>query len=408
MSKRFVLTEHEVKEIRGLYGLITEATEPLVIQGGEFFDNGKWKNFSTKTKATLDAELQKAAKYIQDNKGSVVYVKIVAGESQVTNYDREVNPPTEVQSGYLSTKRAETMKTYITNYFQGLVTQKILDKLPVFEAFETIIGSTPYKKGVDKPDDQKYKNEKFVRVEMAIKPASECIVGLSVTVLYNPEKDPKFPCRGNHQCDAANFDVLLNDVKIGEANLNNARDGGFRSSAELQVTNDLAKQIMGDTPKNIVIQLQCKSQNCHSDRPEIIIKKGTTILFNGCAPAKSERGDTSRMTILTLDPCGNLIPSLNQTDPNVKVVDETTGTTVTNLKFGDEGKPFKVQFSNLQLTDPSITKEKWITNMKQIQGGKVVDKGNNLFQYNGQQPLVLKTKKSAFEIQRGQFFMVTD
>jgi hypothetical protein len=31
MSKRFVLTEHEVKEIRGLYGLITEATEPLVI-----------------------------------------------------------------------------------------------------------------------------------------------------------------------------------------------------------------------------------------------------------------------------------------------------------------------------------------------------------------------------------------
>jgi hypothetical protein len=34
----------------------------LVIQGGEFFDNGKWKNFSTKTKATLDAELQKAAK----------------------------------------------------------------------------------------------------------------------------------------------------------------------------------------------------------------------------------------------------------------------------------------------------------------------------------------------------------
>jgi hypothetical protein len=78
------------------------------------------------------------------------------------------------------------------------------------------------------------------------------------------------------------------------------------------------------------------------------------------------------------------------------------------LKFGDEGKPFKVQFSNLQLTDPSITKEKWITNMKQIQGGKVVDKGNNLFQYNGQQPLVLKTKKSAFEIQRGQFFMVTD
>jgi hypothetical protein len=264
----------------------------------------------------------------------VVYVKIVAGESQVTNNDNEVNPPTEVQSGYLSTKRAETMKAYITNYFQGLVTQKILDKLPVFEAFEIIIGSTPYKKGVDKPDDQKYKNEKFVRVEMAIKPASECIVGLSVTVLYNPDKDPKFPCRGNHQCDNANFDVLLNNVKIGEANLNNGRYGGFKSSGVLEVTNDLAKQIMGDTPKNIVIQLQCKSQNCHSDRPEIIIKKGNTVLFNGCAPAKAPRGDNSIMTLLELDPCGNLIPSLNQPDPNVKVVDETSAKTSTeSTKF---------------------------------------------------------------------------
>jgi len=329
MGKRVVLTEQEVKEIRGLYGLITEETEPLVIQGSEFFDNGKWKNFSAKTKATLDAELEKAAKYIQDNRGSVVYVKIVASESQVTNYDKEVNPHVKVQPGYLATRRAETMKDYITNYFQGLVNQKILDKLPVFEAFETKIGATSYKQGVDNPDDKKYNDEKFVRVEMAIKPASECIVGLSVTVLYSPDKDPNFPCRGNHQCDAANFDVLLNDVKIGEANLNNARDGGFRSSAALKVTNDLAKQIMGDTPKNIVIQLQCKSQNCHSDRPEIIIKKGTTILFNGCAPARSERGDTSRMTILTLDPCGNLIPSLNQADPNVKVKDETLGTTTT-------------------------------------------------------------------------------
>ena len=328
MSKRFVLTEHEVKEIRGLYGLITEATEPLVIQGGEFFDNGKWKNFSTKTKATLDAELQKAAKYIQDNKGSVVYVKIVAGESQVTNYDKEVNPPVEVQAGYLSTKRAETMKAYVTNYFQGLVTQKILDKLPVFEAFETIIGSTPYKKGVDNPDDQKYRNEKFVRVEMAIKPASECIVGLKIGIFYKKEKDPNFPCRGNHRCDKAKFNVLVNNVSIGIVSLNNLSDGEDRGRY-LEVTNELARKIMGETPKNLVIQLQCESDECHSDRPEVYINKGRTILYSGCAPAKSERGDTSLMTLLTLDPCGNLIPSLNQSDPNVKVVDETSGTTTT-------------------------------------------------------------------------------
>lgn len=328
MSKRFILTEQEVKEIRGLYGLITEATEPLIIQGNEFFDNGKWKNFSKETKATLDAELQKAAKYIQDNRGSVVYVKIVAGESQVTNYNKEVNPPVTAHTGFLAYNRAETMKDYITNYFQGLVNQKILDKLPVFEAFEIKIGTTSYTQGVDKPDDEKYRNEKFVRVEMAIKPASECIVGLKIGIFYKNEKNPNFPCRGNHRCDKATFNVLVNNVSIGIVGLNNLSDGGDRGRY-LEVTNELARKIMGETPKNLVIQLKCESDECHSDRPEVYIVKGQTILYSGCAPAKSERGDTSLMTLLTLDPCGNDIPSLNKADPNAKVVDETSGATTT-------------------------------------------------------------------------------
>jgi hypothetical protein len=331
MSKRFVLTESEKNEIKRLYGLLNEQeVTPLVIQGSDYFENGKYKKFSQETKTTIDSELQKAAKYVQDNKGSVVYVKIVAGESQVTNYDKEINPQKQVESGYLSNKRAEMMKDYLLNYFQGLVDKKILDRLPIFEAFETVIGKNTYQQGKDNPDDPKYAPERFVRIELAIKPASACIVGLTITVLYNPNKDPKYPCRGNHKCDRANFDVLLNNVKIGAANLNNLNDGGFRTSGPLQVTDDLAKQIMGDTPKNIVIQLQCKSDNCHSDRPEVLIKKGSTVLFSGCAPAKSERNDNSLMTILTLDPCGNLIPSLNQSDPNVKVVDETSAKTSTD------------------------------------------------------------------------------
>lgn len=341
MSKRFVLTESEINEIKGLYGLLTEETQPLVIQGSDYFDNGKYKNFSAAAKATIDAELQKAAKYIQDNRGSVVYIKIIAGESQVTNYDKEVNPEKQVEPGYLSNKRAETMKAYLLNYFQGLVNQKILDRVPVFEAFETVIGKNTYQKGKDNPNDPKYTPERFVRVELAIKPASACIVGLSVTVLYNPTPDPNYPCRGGHKCDKANFDVLMNNVKIGEANLNNLKDGGFRSSATLQVTNELATQIMGDTPKNIIIQLQCKSNDCHSDRPEVIIKKGNTVLFNGCAPAKAPRGDNSIMTLLELDPCGNLLPGSknNIADPGVKKVDETKGKTSTGSTATDKFNP---------------------------------------------------------------------
>lgn len=407
MSKRFVLTESERNEIKRLYGFLNEQeVKPLIIQGNNFFENGKYKKFSQEAKATIDSELQKAAKYVQDNKGSIVYVKIIAGESQVTNYDKEVNPEKQVEPGYLSNKRAEMMRTYITDYFQSLVNQKILDKVPVFEAFEVVIGKNTYQKGKDNPNDPKYTPERFVRVELAIKPASACIVGLTITVLYNPNKDPKYPCRGNHQCDRANFDVLLNDVKIGEANLNNAKDGGFRTSGPLQVTDDLAKQIMGGTPKNIVIQLQCKSDNCHSDRPEVLIKKGSTVLFSGCAPAKSERGDISRMTILTLDPCGNLIPSLNQSDPNAKVVDETSGTT-NNVKFGTEQKPHIIKASDMKT---AITKENLI---KQVKDNptifKVINEANSVFQVNkGQQVQQFKVKTGTMYINPGEFFRITD
>ena len=111
MSQKFLITEEEKKHIRKQYGLLTEATtEPFIIQMKTLFGDGLYKNFSPESKKFLDAELQKAALYIKNNPNGVPFVKIKAGESQVTNNDNEVSPPKEVAPGFLSTERAKMMK----------------------------------------------------------------------------------------------------------------------------------------------------------------------------------------------------------------------------------------------------------------------------------------------------------
>lgn len=341
MSQKFLITEEEKKHIRKQYGLLTEATtEPFIIQMKTLFGDGLYKNFSPESKKFLDAELQKAALYIKNNPNGVPFVKIKAGESQVTNNDNEVSPPKEVAPGFLSTERAKMMKTYLSNYLNGLVKSSYLKSTPIFEPIETVIGQTPYDNKVDNPKDKKYKDERFVEVYFEVKPAYQCIVGLTVEVRYvrtagGSGSDGKpLKCRGGHICDAAKFDVKLNGIKIGTADLNNGSNGGDRTSGPLQITDALAKSIIGDTSKNIIISLQCMSgEKCHSSTPEIEIKKGTTVVYHQCAPAISQYGDTNEMMILELDNCGNLLKKSDKDATNTPVTEKTSWVTKTQVPF---------------------------------------------------------------------------
>jgi len=341
MSQKFLITEEDKKHIRKQYGLLTEATtEPFIIQMKTLFGDGLYKNFKPDNKKFLDAELQKAALYIKNNPNGVPFVKIRAGESQVTNNDNEVSPPKEVAPGFLSAERAKMMKTYLSNYLNGLVKSGYLKATPIFEPIETVIGSTSYKKDVDNPKDNKYKDERFVEVYFEVKPAYQCIVGLTVEVRYvrtagGSGSDGKpLKCRGGHICDAAKFDVKLNGIKIGTADLNNGSNGGDRTSGPLQITDVLAKSIIGDTSKNIIISLQCMSgEKCHSSTPEIEIKKGTTVVYHQCAPAISQYGDTNEMMILELDNCGNLLKKSDKDATNTPVTEKSSWVTKTQVPF---------------------------------------------------------------------------
>lgn len=339
MSQKFLITEEDKKHIRKQYGLLTEATtEPFIIQMKTLFGDGLYKNFSPESKKFLDAELQKAALYIKNNPNGVPFVKIKAGESQVTNNDNEVSPPKEVAPGFLSTERAKMMKTYLSNYLNGLVKSSYLKSTPIFEPIETVIGQTPYDNKVDNPKDKKYKDERFVEVYFEVKPAYQCIVGLTVEVKYvrtaggSGSDGQPLKCRGGHICDAAKFDVKLNGIKIGTADLNNGSNGGDRTSGPLQITDALAKSIIGDTSKNIIISLQCMSgAKCHSSTPEIEIKKGTTVVYHQCAPAISQYGDTNEMMILELDNCGNLLKKSDKDATNTPVTEKSSWVTKTQI-----------------------------------------------------------------------------
>ena len=316
--RKLMINEEEKVAILSLYGLMTEQANPSAVQsktgsdemnltGQSFFDNGKWKNMSAKGKQELDSQLSKASEFLAAKKGRVVYVKINAGESQVTNSDNEVTPHVQVEPGYLSEKRAATMKVYLTKYFESLKGQGIISQMPIFEAPFFKLGETSYTKGEDNPNDPKYIPERFVDVELKLQSPEKCVVGLTVEVMYNKTKNTSFPCRGGHQCNEAIFAVKLNGVKIGTANLNNANDGGDRTSGKIVVTDAQAKQIIGNQSKDIIISLQCDSgSNCHSSTPEIRISKEGSVIYWGCSPSISSRGETNEKTILVLDNCGNL------------------------------------------------------------------------------------------------------
>ena len=287
----------------------------MVIKGESFFGDGKWKNLSKEGLNHLFNELKKMRTFIINNKSGVVYIKIIAGESQVTNYDSEVTPKIPVEPRYLSLHRADTVKKVLTKWFKDRKDEGLINEVPIFEAPEVVIGNNSYVKGVDNPDDKKYVPERFVKVEVKIKSPYECIVGLTVEVMYNKTYDPKFPCRGGHTCNEAKFQVNLNGVSIGIADLNNGSSpdsGGNRTSGKLIVDDSKAKSIIGNKSKNIIISLKCLfGGNCHSSTPEVRISKGNTIIYHQCSPSINDRGETQEKTILVLDNCGNLLQKSN-------------------------------------------------------------------------------------------------
>jgi hypothetical protein len=306
-----LISESERVYIKNLYNLLTEDEKEELgkktLEAGSGFAKGKYSQMSEEGLNDLNADLEAAKDWIIQNKGSVIFIQIVASESRVTNYDNEQEPNMAVAPKVLSRLRAKTLKRYLKSYFKSLLDSGVINEMPVFQEPDLQIGGPEYIKGKSDPNDPKYVPFQSVRVDMKLMAPEKCLMDLEIEVKYVSTKNSAFPCRGGHTCNEAIFEIKLNGVKIGTANLNNENDGGDRTSGVIKINETMARQIIGVNAKKIVFSLRCLSgQECHSGTPEIIIKKNNEILYHSCSPAMS-RSDQNEYQIHTLDACGNVI-----------------------------------------------------------------------------------------------------
>jgi len=283
------------------------------------FNSGKWadksmpkKEIITELKEAIDWLKQKSKEIkdsggIIDGQAKILTIQIEAGESQVPNYNAEVEPKKSVKERWLSEKRAKTIQDFLSKFLKEQQKSGVIATVPIFEAPKIVIGDTPWEpsKGPDHPD---YKNEQYIKVLMKLSPPTACLEGLTIEVIYDKNPSGDFPCRGGHICDDAEFDVYLNQTNIGVANLNNAKDGGSRLS-KFTITPQQALSILGNKPGNILISFVCKKQDkrCHSSTPEIRISRGNSVIYHACTSSIREENDYSKIDVMELDPCGNLV-----------------------------------------------------------------------------------------------------
>ena len=287
-NRKLLISEQEKLDIMKLYGLLLEGETP---EGGYEIDfTSTFKSgyhsvaYLNTKKQSLNSLLLDAknwlSKKLQEpgNKGKLVYVEIDASESKVPNADAENNR--EVLPPYaLSNKRAVSINNYLSAIFDGWVTEKLVPEKPIFSFPPPKIGGPnwcpnyskdPECEGTPKNDsktDQEFTEHQYIKIKFLLDDgtiSAKCLEGLSITVSYNKDKNAAFPCRGNHQCDEADFNVLLNKVSIGSVSLNNANDGGSRSGT-VTVTPQQATAIAraSKDKKKIDIYLQCKFAKCH-------------------------------------------------------------------------------------------------------------------------------------------------
>lgn len=289
-------------------------------------------------KKDLDNKLQEIARFAKENDGTQVNVQIEVGESRVTNYDNEKNE--SLPQGRLAQLRGEKLQQYLIKYFEGLVSSGYLTTMPNIPNAQTNVQlgtqKHSYTKGTDNPKDTKYLEDQYVKFKVSLSATKteniyECLVNLVVDVSYYDKKDPKFPCRGSHNCNEAEFEIYIDSVLLGIANLNNAgcraeireNPNACDRTAKFTVTDEMVKKITNNpkwNKKTLILSTRCLSQNCHTSVQEVRIINGEGVqIYHECVNPQSTRGNTSQKILAVLDKCG--MPIKGTVEDNVSAED---------------------------------------------------------------------------------------
>jgi len=362
IGKKLIITEEERKEIKTLYGLITEQdvtqkNPELTLDLSGTFGSGKYKLPEKADK--IDDLINQIREFKKQNAGSVIEISVNSGESQVPNYDREKYPSTgndkvdftnekKLPVGTIAKYRAAALKSYIEKVAPDLLKDS---KLVISEP---IIGGTKWNpQGGDTAKDEKFTKEQFANFKIKVigkksdtseipsSGGTDCATGLSITVSV-PQ----------HNCNIAEFFLYANNTLLTNtdggftANLNNnakssARytriggnptlpaqalnpgfgiistkygknsdgDAGNTRVDTFIVTPEQSKQILSEGSGLINIWFISVTRSAHKDLPLVIIKKNNEIIYN-------DKPRVASGLLMTLDACGNKVI---QTDKNAQI-----------------------------------------------------------------------------------------
>ena len=222
---KVILKESQIKGLMGNLRTLNEqnngsfnpTTKTESINFSAVWQAGKYKLTQTQT-TSMKVELDKVVNFMRANPTAKLNITVQAGESQVTNYDREkcpnstYTPECRLKPGDLSTFRSNELKNYLENFFKGLKQKNVIQTMPSEPKTETIIGKTKYTPKVDKAGDPKYVKEQFVKLLINAEATYDCLIGMNIKVAYDTT---------GHTCDEAIFAVKVNGVTLGIVNLNN-------------------------------------------------------------------------------------------------------------------------------------------------------------------------------------------
>jgi hypothetical protein len=286
---------------------------------------------SASTIKELEAALEPLKKFFDQNTKSSIEIKIIASESQVTNYDKEgvnaaklANKQVNIEqfklsAGKLSEFRANSLKQYLQSYFQKLYDACNIEDQPTFIDSPPLIGSKSWNPKKDNARDPDYLKDQYVRFIITAKakaPQWKCLDKLRISVIY--DRSPKAKCPSRHSCNRARFFVLLNGQKLqtrsvlGElvdyADLNN--EGGVNDATWMAIKKNLHPinspifQKSKATLGNFYLSPNCKE--CMGGN-----RNSTFIIDTNTAKALSEASSTSDK--LSLD-FGYRVPYMDVND----------------------------------------------------------------------------------------------
>jgi len=131
-------------------------------------------------KANLDQiltpSLADIEKFLKDTKGQVIQIELFGSESAVPNYDNEVVPKARLGAGELSKKRITTIKTFMNNWLDGLISKGVISQKPEFK--ETVYNQpasewNPPKDATSEEikalaGQEKYTKEQYLEVRLSV------------------------------------------------------------------------------------------------------------------------------------------------------------------------------------------------------------------------------------------------